>query len=55
MAQLNGSVPWVFQFAAEATERCIQLTGGWGLNGLIKSVQVSVPLPLCGYGFMEVL
>lgn len=46
VALLTGSIPWVFQFASEALERCQQLTGGWGLNGLVKSLQVSCPL-LC--------
>lgn len=45
VAQLTSSTPWVFQFASEAQERCLQLTGGWGLNGLVKSLQVS-PRPL---------
>ena len=38
---LTSSIPWVFQYASEALERCIHLTGGWGLNGLLKSLQVS--------------
>lgn len=37
---MSDSVAWVFQFASEAVERCLQLTGGWGLNGLLKALQV---------------
>ena len=41
VGRMSASVPWVFQFASEGVERCSHMTGGWGFNGLIKSLQVS--------------
>ncbi len=42
VGRLSASIPWVFQFASEGVERCSHMTGGWGFNGLIKSLQVSL-------------
>lgn len=40
VAEMIRPIPWVFQYSSEAVERCTQLTGGWGFNGLIKTLQV---------------
>ena len=42
VASMSASIPRVFQFASEAVERCLQITGGWGFNALVKSLKVSL-------------
>ena len=54
VGRMSASIPWVFQFASEGVERCSHMTGGWGFNGLIKSVQVSWSVVVVGCGDGEV-
>jgi len=35
------SVPRLFSLASEGLERCTSLTQGWGINGLLKALDVS--------------
>ena len=37
------SVVKVFTFASEAVDRCLKLTEGWGLTGLIKAIREVYP------------
>ena len=48
VSQISDSVPKVFTFCSEGLERCIQLTEGWGLPGLIRAVEVCVCVCVCG-------
>lgn len=41
VSQIALSVPQLFTFAAKGLERCMQLTEGWGLSGLVKTLEVS--------------
>ena len=33
------SVVKVFTFASESVDRCLKLTEGWGLTGLVKAIR----------------
>lgn len=37
------SVVKVFTFASEAVDRCLKLTEGWGITGLIKAIREVCP------------
>ena len=38
------SILKVFAFSSEAMDRCLKLTEGWGLTGLIKAIREVTPL-----------
>ena len=40
---ITDSVVKVFTFASEAVDRCLKLTEGWGLTGLIKAIREVYP------------
>ena len=44
---VTDSVVKVFTFAAEAVERCLKLTEGWGLTALIKAIREVRSQHLC--------
>jgi len=39
---ISDSIPRVFTHASEALERCMLLTEGWGVCGVIKAIEVIV-------------